>query len=187
MAAVAPLSLDLHAQSPAATEFNLGVEAFKQSAYAEATLHLQKATSLDPENQDARMNLAKAYAKQYKPRVDTPENIRLAELAIEQYQDVLDSNLDRTASRDSAKGIAELYFQMNKFEDSKKYLQLASDLDPRDPEPYYAIGALDLRECGWDAMPRGLELGNLPSKNPEQKKACDDLHDKNMPLGLDLP
>jgi tetratricopeptide (TPR) repeat protein len=182
LATVAFLSLDLHAQSTAATEFNLGVDAFKQSAYAEAIQHLERAVSLDPENQDARMYLAKVYAKQYKPRVDTPENVHLAELAIEQYQDVLDSNLNRTESRDSAKGIADLYFQMDKFEDSKKYTQLASDLDPKDPEPYYGIGRIDLKECGSASIPEGRKLGNLPSKNPDQKKACDELHDKNMPF-----
>ena len=75
-----------------------------------------------------------------------------------------------------------LYFQMDKFEDSKKYTQLASDLDPKDPEPYYGIGRIDLKECGSASIPEGRKLGNLPSKNPDQKKACDELHDKNMPF-----
>jgi hypothetical protein len=61
LAAVALFSLDFHAQSTAATELNLGVEALKQSGYAEAVQHLEKAVSLDPENQNARMYLAKAY------------------------------------------------------------------------------------------------------------------------------
>ena len=98
LAAVAFLSLDVHAQSTAPAELNLGVEAFKQSAYAEAVQHLEKAVSLDPENQDARMYLAKAFAKQYKPHVDTPENIHLAELAIEQYPVFSLIQVDRSGS-----------------------------------------------------------------------------------------
>src|SRR5580700_9123035 len=108
LAAVALFSLDFHARSSAATELKLGVEAFKQSAYAEAILHLKKAVSLDPENLDARMYLAKAYVKQYVPSIHTPDNSHLAEQAIDQYQHVLDST-NRMARIDSAKGIAELY------------------------------------------------------------------------------
>jgi tetratricopeptide (TPR) repeat protein len=54
----------------------------KQWKYAEAIPHLEKAVSLDPENQDARMYLANAYAKQYNRGVDTPENTHVAEQAI---------------------------------------------------------------------------------------------------------
>jgi hypothetical protein len=41
LAAVAFLSVDLQAQSTAAAELNLGVGAFKKSAYAEAIQHLE--------------------------------------------------------------------------------------------------------------------------------------------------
>src|SRR5260370_1060711 len=74
LAAVAFLPFNVHAQSTAPAELNLGVEAFKQSAYAEAIQHLEKTVSLDPENQDAHLYLAKAYAKQFKPGVHTSEN-----------------------------------------------------------------------------------------------------------------
>jgi tetratricopeptide (TPR) repeat protein len=143
LAGAALFSLDFHSRSSAATELNLGVDAVKQSKYTEAIRHLEKAVSLDPENQDARVYLATAlataYAKEYRPGVTTPENIHLAEQAIEQYQHVLDSNPNRTARIDSAKGIASLYLQMNKFDDSKKYYQMASDLDPIDPMPYSKV------------------------------------------------
>jgi tetratricopeptide (TPR) repeat protein len=121
LAAVAFLTLDVHAPSTAPAELNLGVEAFKQSASAEAIQYLEKAVSLDRENQDARMYLANAYAKQYKPGADTPENTHLAEQAIQQYQHVLDSTPNRTARIDNAKGIAGLCQGMKKFDDSKKY------------------------------------------------------------------
>ena len=77
------------------------------------------------------MYLAKAYVKQYVPGVHTPDNSHLAEQVIDQYQHVLDSNSNRMARIDSAKGIAELYLHENKFEDSKKFYQMESDLDPR--------------------------------------------------------
>jgi tetratricopeptide (TPR) repeat protein len=181
LATVALFSLDFHAQSTAAAELNLGVEAFKQSAYAEAIQHLEKAVSLDPENQNAHMYLANAYAKQFQPGVDTPENCRLADQAIEQYRHVLDSDSNRTARIDSAKGIAKLYLQMNKFDDSKKFYQMASDFDPKDPEPYFAIGRIDSIECHYNDR-EGLLPGEprpTPSDKKDQNKACYELKARN--------
>jgi tetratricopeptide (TPR) repeat protein len=181
LAAVALFSLDFHARSSAATELKLGVGAFKQSAYADAILHLKKSVSLDPENQDARLYLAHAYAKQFKPGVDTPENCRLAEQAIEQYQHVIDSTPNRNARIESAKGIADMYWQENKFEDSKKFYQMESDLDPRDPEPYFAIGRIDSIECYYHER-EGLLPGEprpTPSNKTDQNKACYELKARN--------
>jgi hypothetical protein len=50
LAGAALFSLDFHSRSSAATELNLGVEAFNKTECAEAILHLKKAVSLDPEN-----------------------------------------------------------------------------------------------------------------------------------------
>jgi tetratricopeptide (TPR) repeat protein len=117
----------------------------------------------------------------------TPENSRSTEQAIEQYQHVLDSTPNRTARIDSANGIAHLYEGAGKFDDSKKYYQMASDLDPKDPEPYFAIGRIDWIECMQRDMEEGAKLGLKPgehpnpSKNPDQKKACDELKAKDTP------
>jgi tetratricopeptide (TPR) repeat protein len=186
LAGVAFFSLVVHAQSTAATELKLGIEAFNQSKYAEAIEHLEKAVSLDPENQDAHMYLANAYVKQHTPGVHTQENTHLAEKAIEQYQHVLDSNPNRTVKIESAKGIADMYLQVKKFDDSKKYYQMASDFDPKDPEPYVAIGGIDFDECTRRDTEEGAKLGLKPGehpdpKNPDQKKACDELRAKNTP------
>jgi Tetratricopeptide repeat len=159
LAGAALFSLDFHSRSSAATELSLGVEAFNKTEGAEAIEHLEKAVSLDPENQCARVYLATAYAKEYRPGVTTPENTYLAEQAIEQYQHVLDFTPNRTLRIDSAKGIAGLYLQMNKFDDSKKYYQMASDLDPKDPGPHSSIGLIDILQRAREEM----KLGSLES------------------------
>jgi hypothetical protein len=62
---------------------------------------------------------------------------------------------------------------------------MASDLDPKDPEPYLGIGAIDWRECMQRDMEEGAKLGLKPgehpnpSNNPDQKKACDELKAKD--------
>jgi hypothetical protein len=61
------------------------------------------------------MYLAKAYVNLHAPGVHTPKNTHLAEQAIEQYQQVLDSTPNRTSRTGSAKGIAGLYLQVGHF------------------------------------------------------------------------
>jgi len=136
-------SADLLAQSTAAEELNLGVQAYRQAKYDEAIEYFERCVALAPENTVAHLYLATAYAQQYIPGVETPDNNRMAEQAIDQYQHVLDGNPVSSARINSAKGIAYLYLQMKKFDASKKFYRMAADLDPDDPESYYSMGVID--------------------------------------------
>lgn len=173
--------------APANDELNLGVQAYRQAKYEEAIQHFEKVVDLDPEMTVGHLYLATAYVSQYIPGVDTPENTRLADKAIEQYQRVLDSSLAGNSRINSAKGIAYIYLNMKKFADSKKYYQMASDLDPKDPEPYYSIGVIDWTQCYQPRMEQRAKLGmkpeeNLDSRNKDQKRACDELRAKDMSI-----
>jgi tetratricopeptide (TPR) repeat protein len=168
-------------------QLNKGVTAYKNAKYEEAIDHFQQSVALDPSLINAKMYLATAYAQQYIPGVDSSDNVKMADQAIEQYQKVLDMP---AAARDqkvnSAKGIAYLYLNMKKFDEAKKYYRMAGDLDPNDPEPYYSVGVIDWTACYQPRMEERAKLGlkpdeNLNPKNKDQKKACDDLKTKNMP------
>jgi tetratricopeptide (TPR) repeat protein len=177
----------LYSQSSAGAELNLGIQAYKQGRYEEAMGHLEKAVTQAPENAVAHMYLATACAAEHIPGVDTPENNRLAEKAIEQYQQVLDSDAERSSRINSAKGIAYLYLNMKKFEDSRKYYQMAAGLDPDDPEPYFSIGMIDWTQCYQPRMEERAKLGMKPAepldaKNKEQKTACQELKAKNAAI-----
>jgi tetratricopeptide (TPR) repeat protein len=168
-------------------ELQLGVESYKSSHYEEAIRHFTKAVELDGSNLKARLYLATAYVSDYIPGVDTPENIQVAKKAIEQYQHVLDSDAEKTQRLNSAKGIAYVYLNMKRFDDSKKYYQMASDLDPDDPEPPYSLGVIDWTQSYVPRMEARARLGlrpdeNLNAKNPEQKKVCDELRAKDMSM-----
>jgi hypothetical protein len=52
--------------------------------------------------------LVTAYGSRYIPGFDTPDNILVAEQAIEQYQRVLDSDPELASKIESTKGIAYL-------------------------------------------------------------------------------
>jgi len=167
-------------------QLNKGVSSYKNAHYEEAINHFQQAVELDPTLLNARMYLATAFAQQYIPAVDSPDNVRMAQQAIEQYQKVLDSNPAREQKVNSAKGIAYLYLNMKKFDDAKKYYRMASDVDPNDPEPYYSVGVIDWTASYQPRMEERAKLGmkpeeNLNPKNKDQKKVCEELKQKICP------
>jgi tetratricopeptide (TPR) repeat protein len=168
-------------------QLNKGVTAYKNAKYEEAIDHFQQATALDPSLINAKMYLATAFAQQYIPGADTPDNNKMAEQAIQQYQAVLDMNPARDQKVNAAKGIAYLYLNMKKFDDAKKYYRMAADIDPNDPEPYYSVGVIDWTAAYQPRMEERAKLGlkpdeNLNPKNKDQKKVCEELKTKNDPL-----
>jgi tetratricopeptide (TPR) repeat protein len=174
-------SANLSAQITADEEMNLGVQAYKQAKYDEAIQHFERCVTLAPDNTTAHLYLATAYAQQYIPGVDAPENNRMAEQAIDQYQRVLGGNSEGEARINSTKGIAYLYLQMKKFDDSKKYYRMASDLDPDDPESYYSVGVIDWTQTYAPRQEVRTRLGMKPDDSlPEKdKSACSEIREKN--------
>lgn len=167
-------------------QLNKGVKAYKDNHYEQAIDHFQEAVRLDPALINARMYLATAFVSQYIPGVDSPDNMRTAQQAIDEYQKVIDGKPSREQKVNSAKGIAYLYLNMKKWDDAKKYYRMASDSDPNDPEPYYSIGVIDWTAAYQPRMEERAKLGMKPdehlnAKNKEQKKVCDQLKEKNAP------
>jgi hypothetical protein len=167
-------------------QLNKGVKSYKDNHYEEAIDHFQQAVQLDPSLINARMYLATAFVSQYIPGVDSPDNLRTAQQAIDEYGRVIDANPSRDQKVNSAKGIAYLYLNMKKWDDAKKYYRMASDLDPNDPEPYYSVGVIDWTACYQPRMEERAKLGMKPeehlnAKDKDQKKACEELKTKNGP------
>ena len=167
-------------------QLNKGVTAYKNAKYEEAIDHFQQSVALDPTLINAKMYLATAFAQQYIPGVESPDNMKMADQAIEQYKHVLDMNAARDQKVNAAKGIAYLYLNMKKFDDAKKYYRMAADMDPNDPEPYYSVGVIDWTACYQPRMEERAKLGlkpdeNLNPKNKDQKKVCAELKEKNGP------
>lgn len=165
-------------------QLNKGVESFKNNHFEQAIDHFQKAVELDPNLINARMYLATAFVSQYIPQVDSPDNLRIAQQAIDEYQKVIDANPSRDQKVNAAKGIAYLYLNEKKWDDAKKYYRMASDLDPNDPEPYYSVGVIDWTACYTPRVDARNTLGmkpeeNLNPKNKEQMKVCTELKAKN--------
>src|ERR1700747_844392 len=151
----------------ARNQLNKGVAAYKNNQFEQAINHFKEAVTLDPSLKNAKLYLATAYAQQYIPGVDSPDNLQNANLAIEQYQAVLQQD---PKNINSVKGIAGLHLQMKKFEEAKQYYHKAIDLDPNDPEAYYSVGVIDWTQAYQPRMEERAKLGLKGDERLKNKK-----------------
>ncbi|MGO8785813.1 MAG: tetratricopeptide repeat protein [Terriglobia bacterium] len=119
---------------------NKGVQDYRNAQFQPAIMHFKEAVKLDPSLLNARLYLATAYAQQYVPGGDSPDNKQIAQQAIDAFQDVLKmdpSNITAMAS------IAQIYYNMKDFDKAKDYNERRIKIEPNNPEPYYWIGVID--------------------------------------------
>jgi tetratricopeptide (TPR) repeat protein len=157
-------------------QLNKGVLAYKNAKYEEAINHFQQAVKLDPTLLNARLYLATAFAQQYIPGADAPDNNKMAEQAIDQYKEVLQRDPKNV---NSVKGIAYLYLQMKQFDKAKEFYRKATELDPNDPEPYYSVAVIDWTQTYQPRMEERAKLGLKPDEPLKDKKVCAALKEKN--------
>lgn len=176
------LSMSGCQQLEARDQLNKGVDAYKSAHYEEAIGHFQRATELDPTLSMAKTYLATALAQNIVPGEQTPENLKTADQAIAIYQEVLNKNPNDV---NSIKRIAGIYYNINAFDKAKVWQKKVLDVDPKDPEAAYTIGAIDWNQAHADLLTllqsAGLNddgKGNV--KAP--KKLMDQFKDKDSQL-----
>jgi tetratricopeptide (TPR) repeat protein len=125
--------------SPAASEVNQGIKAYKDAQYAQAAEHLQAATQADPSCANARLYLGNAYMQQYIPGAESPENQALAEKAREQYEMVLDQQPENQQAMES---IASLYFNRKKLDDAQVWYEKLAVVNPDNKAARYTLGVI---------------------------------------------
>jgi len=165
-------------------ELNKGVREFKSARFEKAIEHFKNAVEKDPDLGTAKLYLATAYAQQYIPGVDSEENNRMAKMAIEQYESVLNSPKEPSDEHKitALKGIASLYFNMKEFEDAKKYHRRVLEVDPNDPETYYSIAVIDWTQSYQPRMEKRAGLGLRPDEPLKDKKVCEELRTQNSEI-----
>lgn len=161
-------------------QLNKGVDAFKTAHYEVAINHFQQAVQLDPSLPMARLYLATAYAQQVVPNLQTSDNMKNANLAIQNFQAVLDKDPNNL---NALKGIASLYFNTQNFDKAKDYQNKVLAVDPNDASADYTIGVIDWTVAYKNAMPVRQSFGLQKDGEPiKDKKACADLAAKNGPI-----
>jgi tetratricopeptide (TPR) repeat protein len=119
---------------------NKGVQDFRNAQFQAAIMHFKEAVRLDPSLLNARLYLATAYAQQYVPGADSEDNKKVAQQAIDAFQDVLKVDPNNVTAIAS---IAQIYYFMKEFDKAKEYNRRRIQVEPNNPEPYYWIGVLD--------------------------------------------
>ena len=127
------------AGSPAASEMTLGVQAFKHANYAQAVMHLRAAVALDGVCTAARLYLGAAYLQQFIPGADSPDNLRMAASAREQFAAVLEKEPDNQSALAS---MASLSFNMNKLHEAVTWSKRLVEVNPGNKEAYYTLAVI---------------------------------------------
>lgn len=160
-------------------QLNKGVQAFKNARYEEAVNHFQTAIELDPQYEAAKLYLATAYSYQVVPNLDSPENLKIAQKALDGFHAVLakDPN-DLTA----LKQVASIDRNIKKLDEAKEYEKKVIAIAPDDAEAHYTIGVVDWMQSYKNAIAILAADGLTDDGNGNPKKtkaACQKLQAAN--------
>jgi tetratricopeptide (TPR) repeat protein len=117
-----------------------GVQAFKAGSYEQAVNFFQTSIKLDPDYDTAKLYLATAYSYQVVPNLDTPDNLKIAQKALDGFQEVLNKDPN---DLNALRQVASIDRNIKKYDAAKATEQKIIGLDPKDAQASYTIGVID--------------------------------------------
>ena len=175
VAALALLSLGCEKQInflKARNELNHGVKAFAGADYASAAERFAAALELDPELNDARGYQAYSYMMQYIPGGESPENMKMAQQAIDGFNEVLAADPKNELA---VSALASLFFNMKDFDKAEEWHRKRiavleekaptnedGKIDPIASESYYTIGVIKWTQSYEPRLQVRADLGMKP-------------------------
>ena len=127
-------------------QLNEAARAYREGRFPEAEQHSREAAALDPNNKTAPMFIARTIHAQYRPGVQTPENIAKAQEAIQAYQEILNRN---PKDDEAYKAIAYLYGAIKEDAKLRQWIAARAASDATEPdkraEAYVVLASKD-----WD-------------------------------------
>lgn len=112
-------------------QLNEAAKAYREGKFPEAEQHSREAAVLDPDNKTAPMFIARTIHAQYRPGVQSPENIAKAQQAIEAYQGILQKN---PQDDEAYKAIAYLYGAIKEEDKLRQWIAQRAASDATEPE-----------------------------------------------------
>ena len=141
----------------AKNELNDTAKAYREGHFDEAEQHAKRALYLDPDNKTAAVFIARVIHQQYKPGVDTPDNIAKAREAIEAYKRILEKD---PTNDEAYKAISVLYAAIKDDAKLREWiLKRANDANmsnAKRAEAYAILGGKD-----WDCSYKITELPDV--------------------------
>jgi tetratricopeptide (TPR) repeat protein len=128
---------------------NEGARAYKDGRFPDAEEKFRTAYELDPTQKNAPVFIARAIQQQYKPGVQTPENLAIGERAVAEYQKILDRE---PTNEDAYKAIVFLYGQMKRDEKVNEMLATRAQNGPTPKAKAEALTILASKQwqCAYD-------------------------------------
>jgi hypothetical protein len=127
-------------------QLNEAARAYREGRFPEAEQHSREAAALDPDNKTAPMFIARTIHAQYRPGVQSPENIAKAQAAIDAYQNILNKN---PQDEEAYKAIAYLYGAIKEEDKLRQWISQRAASETAEPdkraEAYVVLASKD-----WD-------------------------------------
>ena len=147
----------------AKNELNETARTYKAGRFDEAEQHAKRALYLDPNNPTAPIFIARVIHQQYKPGVDSPDNIQRARDAIDAYQRVLQQN---PKNEEAFKAISVLYSAIKDDQSLRAWITKratdASQPNEKRAEAYAILAGKD-----WDCSYRVTEQQDVKTTSTE--------------------
>jgi tetratricopeptide (TPR) repeat protein len=164
------LSVTGCAKLKARDRLNKGIQAFKAGQYERATNLFQESIQLDPSYPAGHLYLATAYSYQVVPNLDTPDNLKIAQKALDGFNDVLNTNPN---DLDALKQEASIYRNIKQYDKAKQIEEKIISLDPQDSEANYTVGVIDWTQAYKNAVTTLGKAGLTDDGNGNVKKSKD--------------
>ena len=150
-------------------QLNEAARAYREGRFVEAEQHSREAAQLDPDNKTAPMFIARTIHAQYRPGVQTPENIAKAQQAIEAYQQILAKN---PQDDEAYKAIAYLYGAIKEDDKLTQWISARAASETTDPEKRSEAYVV-LASKHWDCSFKITELptNKVTTVDPANNKA----------------
>jgi tetratricopeptide (TPR) repeat protein len=138
----------------AKNQLNEAARSYREGRFEEAEQHSREAAALDPENKTAPMFIARTIHAQYRPGVQTPENVAKAQKAIEAYHKILEAN---PKDDEAYKAIAYLYGAIKEDDKLRQWITARAGDENAEPEKR-AEAYIVLASKDWDCSFKITEL-----------------------------
>jgi|SRR6185369_11278622 tetratricopeptide (TPR) repeat protein len=148
----------------AKNQLNEAAKAYREGKFPEAEQHSREAAALDPDNKTAPMFIARTIHAQYRPGVQTPENIAKAQEAIEAYQQILAKN---PKDDEAYKAIAYLYGAIKADDKLRQWISARATSDATEPEKR-AEAYVVLASKDWDCSFKITEQPSVKTTTVDQ-------------------
>jgi hypothetical protein len=144
---------NLVAKVRAKNELNEAAKAYKEGHFDQAEQHAKRALALDPSNKSAPIFIARIIHQQYKPGVESTENVQKARDAIAAYQQILQNEPN---NEEAYKAISVLYSAINDDANLRDWIMRRAN-DANQPNEKRAEAYAVLAGKDWDCSFRVTE------------------------------